>query len=449
MNNNEYPRVLILSDATWADENNIGNTFSNLFADWPKDKIAMVYARPDMPNTVVCDNFFQISENRLIKRFLNSSIKTGKRISKLELNNSETKQTFRNEESSGKKIYSFFLKHRWNIFLIAREVLWKIGNWKTKELDEFIEEFSPEIVLSLACPGIYMNRLQQYVIVRSKAKSIVYFVDDVYSLKQFSVSPLFWLNKLILRRSIRKTVDLSSLVYTIVPKQKYEYDNSFNRNTKLLTKGGDFETKPNKEIEMGEYFKLVYTGNIYAGRWDTLESIGRALDEINQTELKGVLYVYTKNELTTKMKKSLSEIKSIRFMGGIPASQVRSVQSESDILLHVESLRLKEKLMTRLSFSTKLVDYFAQRKCILAVGWSEAASIDYLRKNDIAVVVDDLKKINITLKELLDQPELIQRYGLKSWTFGKENHDIHTIKELLRQDMVDLMRPNDCNRLEL
>ena len=41
MNNNEYPRVLIISDATWADENNIGNTFSNLFEGWPKDKIAI------------------------------------------------------------------------------------------------------------------------------------------------------------------------------------------------------------------------------------------------------------------------------------------------------------------------------------------------------------------------------------------------------------------------
>ena len=70
MNNNEHPRVLIISDATWADENNIGNTFSNLFEDWPKDKIAMIYARPDLPNTVVCDNFFQISE--MIFHFISS-----------------------------------------------------------------------------------------------------------------------------------------------------------------------------------------------------------------------------------------------------------------------------------------------------------------------------------------------------------------------------------------
>ena len=446
MNNNGHPRVLIISDATWADENNIGNTFSNLFEDWPKDKIAMVYARPDLPNTVVCDNFFQISENRLIKRFLNPNTKTGKKVNNSELSNSKEKQTFKNEENSGKKIYGFFLKFRWNIFLLAREILWKIGSWKTKELDDFIEEFSPEIVLSLACPGIYMNRLQQYIIVRSKAKPILYFVDDVYSLKQFSLAPLFWLNKLMQRRSINKTIELSSSVYTIVPKQKYEYDNSFNKNTKLLTKGGNFETNPNREIDMAKPFKLVYTGNIYAGRWDTLESIGRALDEINQPELKGVLYVYTKNELTTRMKKSLSEIKSIKFMGGIPASKISEVQRDSDILIHVESLRLKEKLMTRLSFSTKLVDYFAKGKCILAVGWNEAASIEYLRKNDLAIIVDDLNQIKKTLNKLFNEPEKIKKYGHKSWYFGKNNHDINVIKESLRKDMLNLIVPEKCNK---
>ena len=56
----EYPRLLLISDATWADDNNIGNTFINLFRDWPKENIAMIYARPDLPKTKACSNFFQI-----------------------------------------------------------------------------------------------------------------------------------------------------------------------------------------------------------------------------------------------------------------------------------------------------------------------------------------------------------------------------------------------------
>ena len=60
MNEDNYPKILLISDAAWADNNNIGNTFTNLFKGWPKDKLAMIYARPNLPNTEVCNNFFQI-----------------------------------------------------------------------------------------------------------------------------------------------------------------------------------------------------------------------------------------------------------------------------------------------------------------------------------------------------------------------------------------------------
>lgn len=96
--------------------------------------------------------------------------------------------------------------------------------------------------------------------------------------------------------------------------------------------------------------------------------------EINQPELKGVLYVYTKNELTTRMKKSLSEIKSIKFMGGIPASKISEVQRDSDILIHVESLRLKEKLMTRLSFFNKTYRLLRSKKMYFG-SWLERGCI--------------------------------------------------------------------------
>ncbi len=434
----EYPKILILSDAAWTDDNNIGNTFSNLFKGWPKDKIAMIYARPDLPNTAVCDTFFQISENRLIKNLLNSSTKTGIKIDRLNFKNSRTQKSLEREEVIGKKIYRFFLKYRWNIFLIARELLWKIGKWKTKELDEFIHEFNPDTVLSLACSSIYMNNLQYYVINTSKAKSILYFVDDVYSMKRLSFSPLFWINKLTVRKNIKKTAGASDLVYTIVPKQKKEYDKNFNINSKLLSKGGVFEDVISTKIKINYPLKLVYTGNIYAGRWTTLERMGRALDKINEGGNKGVLCIYSKNELTSKMKRALSKINSIRFMGGIPLNKVNEVQKNADILVHVESLYLKEKLLTRLSFSTKLVDYFTKGKCILAVGWNEAASIEYLKKNDLAVIVDSLDKIYPALSNLLDDPKTITKFSQQAWNFGKENHDISNIMDSLKQDMVQL-----------
>ncbi|NLY70922.1 MAG: glycosyltransferase [Clostridiales bacterium] len=339
----EYPRLLLISDATWADDNNIGNTFTNLFRDWPKENIAMIYARPDLPKTEVCSNFFQISESRMIKTFLDKHVKTGFEInSDVVGNKSIIDDELKADEITGKNLYKFFLKYRWSIFLLARELLWKTGRWKTQDLERYVKTFSPDIVLSLACSSQYMNELQQYVIKIAEAKAVLYFVDDVYSLRRFSLSPLFWLNRMLSRRALSRTVRASDLIYTIVDEQKKEYDRMLNVNSKILTKGGNFEDKPPLYKEITLPLKFVYTGNIYAGRWESLVAIGRALDEINKTSIKGELFIYSKNELTPRMQKCEAEIKSVNFMGAISPKEVHTTQKDADVLVHVESFNLRD-----------------------------------------------------------------------------------------------------------
>ena len=221
------------------------------------------------------------------------------------------------------------------------------------------------------------------------------------------------------RRALSRTVRASDLIYTIVDEQKKEYDRMLNVNSKILTKGGNFEGKPPLYKEITLPLKFVYTGNIYAGRWESLVAIGRALDEINKTSKKGELFIYSKNELTPRMQKCVAEIKSVNFMGSISPKEVHTTQKDADVLVHVEAFNLRDKLSTRLSFSTKLVDYFSMGKCILAVGWGESASIKYLEDNDIAVVVDEYNKLNEVLERLLNQNELVRQYGVRAWEFGK------------------------------
>lgn len=429
--NKYYPKILIVSDATWTDDNNIGNTFTNLFSDWPKNRIAMIYARPDLPNTHACEKFFQISETRLLKRLFNRNVKTG-----IELKGLNT-HLAQNEAGTGKRLYRFFLKYRWNIFLLAREVLWKVAKWKTKELDDFITSYQPEIVLSLVCQSVYMNDLQRYVTNKAMAKSVLYFVDDVYSLKRLYFSPLYWLKQLFVRKAIRKNVKRADLVYTIIPKQKREYDQSFKIETKILNKGGMFTDGfvPKKESNP---FRLVYAGNIYAGRWKTLVKLGQALDEIDTPQNK-VLYIYTRNPLTKKMEKAFNAIKSVQFMGGVPAHQVKEILNSADLLVHVESLSIREKLVTRLSFSTKLVDYFATGRTILAVGWSQNASIEYLAENQLAHVITDLKTVKNSLQEILINTAKRNEYVRNAWDFGRKYHALTTIKERLYLDFVQLL----------
>ena len=166
--------------------------------------------------------------------------------------------------------------------------------------------------------------------------------------------------------------------------------------------------------------------------------IAAALEKINKDCIRVQLYIYTYNHISNKIKKYLNIDGTAYLMGGISYSEIKKVLADSDIVIHVEAMDLKNKMMTRFSFSTKIIDYFESGSCIFAVGWSEAASIDYLIKNDAAIVVNDLKNIEESLRKLIDNPQLILDYGRKAWECGKRNHQIEVIRGNLYKDLYSL-----------
>ena len=63
--------------------------------------------------------------------------------------------------------------------------------------------------------------------------------------------------------------------------------------------------------------------------------------------------------------------------------------NEADILLHVESFNEKMKKYTRLSISTKIPEYLASKRLIIAIGPVDIASIEYLKDNKAALILDN------------------------------------------------------------
>jgi hypothetical protein len=125
-------------------------------------------------------------------------------------------------------------------------------------------------------------------------------------------------------------------------------------------------------------------------------------------------------------------------MGGISYSEIKKVLADSDIVIYVEAMDLINRMKTRLSFSTKMIDYFESGSCIFAVGWKEAASIKYLAKNNAAFIVTDINKIEWKLKDLIDDPRKILIYGSKAWDCGKRNHQEDNTRRKLKNDIIKL-----------
>jgi len=76
----------------------------------------------------------------------------------------------------------------------------------------------------------------------------------------------------------------------------------------------------------------------------------------------------------------------------------------------------------------------------MAIGWQEAASIDYLIKNDAAIVATNEEEIFEQLEKMVSNPSIITEYAKKAWDCGKKNHQIDEIQKRLLKDLESLVK---------
>ena len=421
-------RILIISLELWREDINGGNVLSNLFSGIDAE-FAQIYCSAGEPQNNVCKLYYQMTDrmiiNNIIKKgeigkvikydeFPKNKIHSNIGVDKIDLKKNKILRMFR-----GSSMYAL------------REILWRSSKWKNDNLEKFILDFNPDIIFAPCYGSHIMLSINRYVSELTKVPMISYISDDHYSLKQVSFSPVYWINRFILRSNLRKTMPYYELTYTMAEEQLKEYSEALDCNMKILKKSGIFSEYPiNKELNTP--IRLVYAGGIYLGRWKTLYKIVEALKVINKDSTKMVLDIYTGNKLNKKQKKLLNDGINSFVHNLVSQQELKKIYSESDIALHVESFDLKNKLKVRLSFSTKIIDCLESTCAIMAICDKGQAGYSYLKEEDIAICIDDLKNIESTLNNICENPHVINEYSEKARKCGINNHQ----KEMIQKDMM-------------
>lgn len=421
-------KILVMSGTPWNDNNSFGNSYSNIFKGIDGIEFANIsFGRYlEQTDSEIVSKSFQVTTKMLVKNLLKKSCKVG-----VEGYISPEESTAQNiEQTSALK---FAKKRRWQILFWVNDLLWKIGRWKTPELDKFIDDFNPDLIFQPVYYGAHMNRLVRYVKKRTGVPMLGYISDDCYTLKRFSLSPLFWIDRLIKRRGVKRTIESCEILYVISEIQRQEYEKLFTPPCKILTKCEDFSADaPDWELSKDK-IKMVYAGNIGKGRGKSLELISEAVEKLNQEGIEVEFDIYTRSPLDENIFNHVGT----KLCGASSYAEIFKIQKNADIMVHAEGLSLKDRLEVHQSFSTKLVDFFKLGKCIFAVGSYDQAFAKHLIDNDAAVVADSKEKVYIKLKELLNNPQSIIDYGKKAYECGKKNHSKESIQQMLRDDLIN------------
>ena len=433
-------KVLILSRTPWRTDNSFGNTYSNWFSKMEDIQVAHICLADGLPfaeNNV--SKYYQISEKKLAKSVFKGHSKTnavGQIVYPVEV---EPHDITRTDTSLIGRIITFGKKYQLPSFFLFRELVWKLGNINYEGLFDFIKSFNPDVIFMPLYYAGYVDRVALNIHRHFQIPIVVEVSLDVYTLKQVSFNPFFWINRFYVRYKTRQICAISKMLYVISEKQRRDYRKLFDLPIKVMYKFADKDRHRYSYEENSNRVRYLYTGNLWVGRWKSLALLANALKTVGG----GTLDIFTATQLSDKAKRKLIIDGVSTLHPPISQEQVIEEQNKADVLVHVESFNIKNRLHVRYSISTKIMDYISVGRCIMAIGPNDIASIEFLKDNHLALVASNEDEVNEIVKQINGCHSTISEYANKNIEYCSSKLDGNKQRKEFWQDLYNISHKND------
>lgn len=427
-------KILVISRSPWRKDNSFGNSYSNIFNGVDDVKIANIYLADGIPEydpQVV--SYYQVSEHDMLKSIYKRNMApVGREVSaeNYAQHTIESTDDLANDKSYDGLI-SMAKRKRWAVLYMMRELVWRLGHINTEGILAFVENFSPDIIFLPFYYAKYVDRLCLLVKQHYNIPIVLEASSDIYSLKQISFDPFFWINRFSIRRMIRKVVNESEMMFVISEKMKKDYSKFLGLRCELLYKMPDIGRRQFEYNTIHNPIRFLFTGNIEAGRWKSLTILAESLKNIGI----GRLDIYTQNPITKEIRNKLDIPNVSSIHPPISQQQVINLQNNADVLIHAESFKLANKLDVRYAISTKIMDYLSVGRCILAIGPKDVASIEYLSDSGAALIANNADDVQDIIEIIKEKPEVILKYAQKGYDFINNTLDVIQLKKEFRAQL--------------
>ena len=424
-----YPRVLVVDASPFSRHLNNGIVKSNWFQGWPKEALAQIMYSNVQPGFDVCEQYWVLTKTSILLGAVGHA----------------GDESLRGTGGLAGTIYDPVAAHAFearpriermlsglssSIRSPLGEIILRLPSVNSRPLTDWIRRFAPQVVFTMGGLAPIL-RLAARIAQSERIPLIPHFTDD-------------WVNSIYprgpfhsaLRRSFkhwqRCCLDLSTARMTISDAMATEYQQRYGGRFESFPNFVErFETTPEPERPC---VRLCFIGSLSPNRWQPLRSIGIALSTLRGRGILGELVIYTFPGDLRRFGKHFEGCEAIVTKGTAAPSEVRGIQLDANVLVHVESFDEASRQLTRLSLSTKIPQYLMAGRCVLAVGPAEAASIRYIADSGagIAISTESQDVLCAGLERLLRDPVLRREFGAQARQMAVRRHDAESERERFR-----------------
>lgn len=345
------------------------------------------------------------------------------------------KELLHNNKTNIKNTNITHTHYRSNLFSIFDIVNYKINS----NLNEFISLHKPEVIYS-PLGSLRIIELCLTISKKYKIPIIPHFMDDwpstLYTYNFSSIIQKFKLNYLLC-----EVFKKNKTIFTISDYMSKIYEMKYRVNCVSIMNAItiDMDQKQDSNFYLKEdIYTFCYYGGLHLNRWKSLLFLCNEIDSmLNKIKIK--INIYTNKEDWDKLSSVFSKFHFINYIGYYNADMAYSLLKKEDILIHLESFDTKVSLYTKLSISTKIPEYLSLKKPIIAIGPRNIASIEYLKTNNCAIIIDEIHKTNfLEMISLLKNKNYLEMISNNAYNLYLTHHTSEINNKKLIESLVKI-----------
>ncbi|MER7442044.1 glycosyl transferase family 1 [Micromonospora avicenniae] len=412
----EYPRVLVVGAEPFGCSTGTGITLSNLFDGWPRDRLAQVYLSSAVPSTEVCERFYRVDPrsapvDHAIRRLTRRDGPAGSGLS-----------AGAGEATGGSPAWRArgLLSVRAAADLSPLRVPTDLVSWVRRQ--------RPEVIYSMLGSARVMDLVRRLAAI-CQVPVVPHFMDDWPSVIYTNGELLGWGRRATAARMesvISRAGSGLCISEPMAEEYRHRYGIPFAAFMNCVEEDA-FTRQPGSngaKADPGKYVEFVYVGGLHLGRWAPLARIGAAMAGLRSSLPQPRLTVHAPERDLLRYGGAFADLPAVRLSQPVASSGVPAVLQTADVLVHVESFAPALARYTRLSLSTKIPQYLAAGRPVLAHGPAELASMRHLRTAGAGWIVgeDDQELLSDAIRGLRGDPALRQRLGCDGYAYAKLHH---------------------------
>jgi len=426
MDSDNYRKVLIFGQPFNLSSGG-GITLSNLFASWPKGKIAVLYAPwgEDDYTTDICDVYYQIGNEEHFWRFPFNLFKAVFPASGLK--SLQEDRAAQDAVLSKKKFKQF----------VARNLVTPFVEWLgldhinsevrfSERLKKWLSEYNPDI-LYLQVSSLEGIRFAAILTDYLKIPSVIHMMDDWPSTISIR-GPLksYWQTRI--NKELLGLFDKIDIHMSISDKMAEEYRERYNKtflpfHNPIDTSKWLLHTKTDYHIDRS-YVKILYSGRIGTGITSSILDVASAIDSISTDALNIKLHIQTTTR-EPEIIRQLDRYKCIVINPVAEYNMIPEIFSDADILLLANDFTTQAERFLRLSMPTKASEYMVSGVPILVYAPVSVAVSKFFSINECGHCLNSESREDIVsaIMFLVDNKDYRERLGRKAVALAIERFD--------------------------